>query len=118
MKRKSEAGFSLVEVLVSMVILGLTIVPMMSGMVVALKSIGMADEMMHAQLAVSSAVEKLMAEGISDTTDPDLPGVDVSWEIAKDASGNDLPYYNVTVTSETAKAVEVKTVIRKAGGSE
>lgn len=111
MKRKSEAGFSLVEVLVSMVILGLTIVPMMSGMVVALKSIGMADEMMHAQLAVSSAVEELMAEGISNSTNLDLEGVNVQ---VAEVTGE--PYYNVTVTSEAVPAVEVKTVIRKAGG--
>lgn len=118
MKRKSEAGFSLVEVLVSMVILGLTIVPMLSGMVVALKAIGMADDMMQAQLAVSSAVETLMADGITAVSDDyraeEFPTVTIKTSL--DSEG--LPYYNVTVTSETVKAVKVKTVIRKAGGSE
>lgn len=105
MKRKSEAGFSLVEVLVSMVILGLTIVPMMSGMVVALKSIGMADEMMHAQLAVSSAVEELMAEGYpTNITPPEGVTIQADKEAATD------PYYKVTVSSG---GVTVTTYIRE-----
>lgn len=111
MKRKNDGGFSLVEVLVSIAILGLITIPMTSGMLTAIKMNTKAQDMMNAQLAVSSAVEKLMAEGISSTADPNLNGVDILIEEVTDS-----PYYNVTVTSEDDSTVVVETVIRKAGG--
>lgn len=108
MKHKKDAGFSLVEVLVAIVILGLITIPMTSGLVFALKTMARAEEMMQAQLAVSSAVEELMASGIS--ADTEIPeGVNATWEIAKDDSGNNLPYYNVTVSCDS---VQVETCIR------
>ena len=111
MKRANNGGFSLVEMLVAIVILGLITIPMTSGMVVAMKTIARSEKMMDAQLAVSSAVETLMATGISGTSDPNLAGVDVK---ILPVSGE--PYYNVTVTSEVDTTVSVTTSIRKAGG--
>lgn len=110
MKHRNNGGFSLVEMLVAIVILGLITVPMLSGMVVAMKTIARSEDMMKAQLAVSSAVETLMARGIENTDDPNLNGVDI--EITP-VSGE--AYYKVIVTSEDDPTVIVDTYIRKAG---
>ena len=116
MKCRNNEGFSLIEMLVAIVILGLITVPMTSGMVLAMKTIARSEKMMEAQLAVSSAVETLMATGMSeDTPIPDGVKVDKS---DKDDSNNTLPYYNVTITSVDDETVYVTTAIRKVGGTE
>jgi len=119
MKWKSTAGYTLVEVMVAIVILGLVTVPMTSGMVAAMKMNNKAEEMMKAQLAVSSAVETLMATGISSTADPDLPGVDITiTPVAIDVDAGEYePYYQVVVVSEANQTVTVSTCVRKAGGA-
>lgn len=65
MKNKHDQGFSLVEILVAIVILAAFVVPTCSALVLTAKMNEKTDDMMKAQLAVSSAVETLMAEGIS-----------------------------------------------------
>lgn len=65
MKKKHNEGFTLVELLVSMVILAAIVVPTCTSLVLSYRVNAKADEMMQAQLAVSSAVETLMAEGIT-----------------------------------------------------
>lgn len=115
---KRNAGFTLVEVLVAIVLLGALVIPVSSGMIMTLRMNEKTEEMMQAQLAVSSAVEELMASGISDTTTAPA-NVSASWEIAKDDAGNDLPYYNVEViyiNEDNEEVVKVNTTIRKAGG--
>ncbi len=64
MKNKHDQGFSLVEILVAIVILAAFVVPTCSALVLTAKMNEKTDDMMKAQLAVSSAVETLMAEGI------------------------------------------------------
>ena len=108
MKRANNGGFSLVEMLVAIVILGLITIPMTSGMVVAMKTIARSEKMMDAQLAVSSAVETLMATGMTETTPTPA---DVTVE--KTDQGT---YFDVTVTSTDDPTVTVTTSIRKAGG--
>ena len=114
-KLKDNGGFSLVEVLVAMVILGIITVPVLSGMLVSIKAMNHSEQMIQSQLAVSSAVETLMAKGISQETfkPQDFPDVTVEFTRAKDGSNNDLPYYNVIVTSGS---YTVETVIREEGG--
>lgn len=65
MKNKQEGGFSLIEVVLAMVILALIVVPTCTSLVLSFRVNAKADAMMQAQLAVSSAVEQLMAEGIT-----------------------------------------------------
>ena len=116
MKCRSNDGFSLVEMLVSIVILGLITIPMTSGMVLAMKTIAKSETMMQAQLDVSSAVETLMADGITGVSDDyrasEFPNVTVKTT----QNSADTPYYNVVVTSDTDDTVSVTTSIRKAGG--
>ena len=66
MKNKHDGGFSLIEVVLAMVILALIVVPTCTSLVLSFRVNAKADAMLQAQLAVSSAVEKLMASGIVD----------------------------------------------------
>lgn len=121
MNQKKNAGFTLVEVLVAIVILGMIIIPVTSGILVALKAMNRSESMMQAQLDVSSTVEILMAEGITAAREnyrpEDFPDVTVKTLREVDASGKELPYYQVTVSSDTEESVAVTTTIRKAGGA-
>ena len=65
-KHNQTDGFSLVEVIVAITILGIVVVPMMSGLLFSYRLNLHSDEKMQAQLAVSSAVETIMAEGFND----------------------------------------------------
>lgn len=112
MKGKNNGGFSLVEILVAMAILASVVIPVCSSMVLAVRVNGKAEAMMKARLAVSSAVETLMAEGAEKEKDyeSDFPGVKITVTDADEAY-----YYNVVVEDE-AKLVTVTTTIRAAGG--
>lgn len=112
MKLKNNAGYSLVEVVVAIAILALIIVPVSTGMVTAFKMNAKAEQLMQAELAVSSAVEKLMANGIDGKpiAAEEYPGVTIKTDLAD----NGL-YYEVTVKSDT---VEVTTYIRAAEPTE
>ncbi len=65
MNNKHNAGFSLIEVLVAIVILAAIVVPTCSSLVLSHRMNAKTEELMQAQLDVSSAVETLMAEGIA-----------------------------------------------------
>lgn len=62
-KHNQTDGFSLVEVVVAITILGFVVVPMMSGLLFSYRLNQRSDDKLQAQLAVSSAVETIMAEG-------------------------------------------------------
>lgn len=118
-KLKENGGYSLVELMVAMVILGIITVPVLSGMLVSIKAMSYSEQIMKSQLAVSSAVETLMAEGIDGSKVDGTTGnyvladhSDVTITAGKD--NVDLPYYNVTVKS-TNGSFTVKTVIREGG---
>ena len=109
MKLKNNAGYSLVEVVVAIAILALIIVPVSTGMVTAFKMNAKAEQLMQAELAVSSAVEELMAKGINGEpiADNEYPGVTIKTELSDDGL-----YYDVTVTSDNVSGVVVTTCIR------
>lgn len=112
MRHKNNAGYSLVEVVVAMAILALIIVPVSTGMVTAFKMNAKAEQLMQAELAVSRAVEALMARGIDGTeiSEDTYPGLNL------DAVNVDLTdkgaYYKATVTSRNVNGVRVETYIR------
>lgn len=62
--KKNNEGFSLVEVLLSMVLLAAIVIPTCTSLVLSFRVNAKAEALTQAQLAVSSAVETLMAEGI------------------------------------------------------
>ena len=118
MKNKHDAGFSLIEVLVAIVILAAIVVPTCSSLVLSHKMNAKTEQLMQAQLDVSSAVETLMAEGIETTKTVNgdvipeqadkLPGVKI---IITASAGNETPYYGVEITSKLDDSVSVKTYI-------
>ena len=116
MKRK-DAGFSLVEVLVSIVILALVVVPLCTGLVMSVRMNAKADALLQAQLAVSSEIEKLMATGISGP----INDTENTINIVATLDTDNPYYYNVTVSydedpedAENAPLVTVTTTIRAA----
>ncbi len=129
MKQKNNGGYTLMEVLVAIVILGVLSAPVCTSLVVSSRMNVKTTELLQAQLAVSSAVETLMAEGITgadetydisqaegETEETDhFPDVSVKTEEQKDGADQLLPYYKVTVESADG-SVTVTTFIRKAGG--
>ena len=130
MKRKNEAGFSLIEVLVSITILAAVVLPTCSALVLGIQLNDKTDALMRAQLSVSSAVETLMAKGIpagtpatgddgdygnNGTTDL-FPDVKIK-VTPSDADPAKASYYNIEVTSNDA-LVQVATSVAASHGQE
>lgn len=128
MKRRHNEGFSLVEVLVAIAVLAVFVIPTCSALVLSYRVNLRTESLLREQLAVSSVVETLMAEGITEASedygydkdatyeDPDgntvkgidrFPGVKVVTEVK---AGTDC--YQVTVTSDAVSDVSVTTCIR------
>ena len=111
MNPERNGGYSLIEILIAIVLLGAIMVPTCTCLVMSVKLNDRTDDMMQAQLAVSSAVETLMAEGISGVIAADrFPGVTVTTQ--KNVTE---PYYQVTVKDDSGLA-SVTTYIRAGGG--
>lgn len=122
MRKKNNAGFSLIEVLLSIVILAAVVIPTCSAMVMSYRLNAKSEQMMQSQLAVSSAVETLMASGITDDYIDSLQkGEDGSY-ISSQFDGlvfrltENSGYYDANVT-DSEGLVEVATAIRKAAES-
>ena len=130
MKGKNNAGFSMVEVLVAIAILAGIAIPVCSSLVLSLRVNAKAEMMLQARIAVSSAVETLMAEGITEaseeyilegvrnvkikTTEVELDNPNKPEAAALAADGEEEPKplcYEVTVTDD-AGLVTVTTYIR------
>lgn len=123
MKRSCTAGFSLLEVIVAIAILGLVVVPVCSGLLVSARINQRSESLLQAQMEVTTAVETLMAERIDTlkltsggndgeyTTDR-FPGVTVTAEEATDKKT-----FTVTVASTREESVVVTTTIRTAPSS-
>lgn len=132
--KKYNEGFSLVELLVSIVILAAIVLPTCTSLVLSYRLNAKARELMQAQLAVSSTVETLMAQGIdADRAAAVLAkneGIyDFAWDNDKRSDTDDYSgvqitleavdgvteYYNVTVTDDDG-LVTVTTQIRTQTG--
>lgn len=124
MKRRNDAGFSLVEVLVAIAILAAVVLPTCSALVLSVRMNEKTEQLMQAQLAVSSAVETLMAEGIPfdtpNTEGNDDYGVtgeidrfpDVTIQVTKQTT-----YYNVEVASDDGLVTVTTSVGFSRGGA-
>lgn len=131
MKQKNDAGFSLIEVLVAITLLAAIVVPTCSSLIMSFRMNAKTEKMLQAQLAVSSAVETLMAEGIpndvtenqkyeiigtnNETGEPisRFPDVTIHVTVGQTTGGeNAVGIYYVTVTSVDEPDVTVTTTIR------
>lgn len=109
--KRGTAGFSLVETIVAIAILGLLSAPICASLLLAGRINARSRAVLDAQLAVRTTVETLMESGISEDTDleTEFPGMKIDAEL-EDGS---LPYYTVTV-SDGADLVTVETYIHAA----
>ena len=118
MDNKHNAGFSLIEVLVAIVILAAIVVPTCSSLVISHRMNAKTEQLMQAQLDVSSAVETLMAEGIKAEENDSgklvpmraeqFPDVGIAITVPEPGK----PYYRVTFTSKIDSSVVVETYIK------
>ena len=111
-KHNQTAGFSLIEVLVAITILGLVVVPIGSSLVLSFRLNARSEDTLQAQLAVSSAVETIMAEGFTDIDDyndrfDNIKVVEVT------PNPSDAAHY-ITVSSTVVDNVSVTTFVRPA----
>lgn len=113
MKGKNNGGFSLVEILVAMAILASVVIPVCSSMLVSVRINAKAEAVLKARLAVSSAVEKLRAEGYADGLSID--GVNITLDTEQPSEPR--YYYNIVV-EDTNQLVKVETSVRAAESEE
>jgi len=108
-------GFSLIEVVVSIAILGIVVVPMLSGLLFSFQLNHRSDERLQAQLAVSNAVETIMAEGFDPSAEyvPRFPDVAIVAEAKPDESNP--VYYELKVSCGD---IVVDTCVRPHTGGE
>ena len=104
--KNATAGSTLIEVVLAITILGLVSAPICSSLVLAARINARSREVMTAQLNVSSAVERLMAEGYADGKEDDFPGIQIN---AEAEAGK--PYYTLTVSDEKG-LVSVSTAVK------
>ena len=96
-KHNQTEGFSLIEVMVSIAILGFVAVPMFTGLLFSYQLNKRSDEKLLAQLAVSSAVETIMAEGFDARNTPEHENC----SIPDSCYHTRFPNVSVTVTQES-----------------
>lgn len=110
--KERTAGFSLLEVVVAIAIIGLISAPICSSLILAGRINAHSQAVMEAHLNVRTAVETLMKDGVTEANPAyrksDFPNVTIKTE--KDGEN---PYYRVTVSDKpTEPLVTVKTYVR------
>lgn len=111
--KERTAGFSLLEVVVAIAIIGLISAPICSSLILAGRINAHSQAVMEAHLNVRTAVETLMKDGVTAESDKyrerDFPNVTIK---TKKEAGSD-PYYRVTVSDKpTEPLVTVNTYVR------
>lgn len=118
--KERTAGFSLLEVVVAIAIIGLISAPICSSLILAGRINAHSQAVMEAHLNVRTAVETLMKDGVTAESKnyraDEFPNVTIKTE--KDGEN---PYYHVTVSDKpTEPLVKVETYVRavpKGGGT-
>lgn len=109
--KERTAGFSLLEVVVAIAIIGLISAPICTSLILAGRINAHSQAVMEAHLNVRTAVETLMKDGVTEASAAycaeKFPNVTV--EMEKDSTN---PYYRVTVSDKHTKLVTVKTYVR------
>lgn len=110
--KERTAGFSLLEVVVAIAIIGLISAPICSSLILAGRINAHSQAVMEAHLNVRTAVETLMQDGVTQPSDnyraEAFPNVTV-----KTVKDGENPYYLVTVKdNHTEPLVTVETYVR------
>lgn len=111
--KERTAGFSLLEVVVAIAIIGLISAPICSSLILAGRINAHSQAVMEAHLNVRTAVETLMQDGVTQPSDnyraDEFPNVTIK---TKKEDSSD-PYYHVTVSDKhTEPLVTVETYVR------
>lgn len=111
--KERTAGFSLLEVVVAIAIIGLISAPICSSLILAGRINAHSQVVMEAHLNVRAAVETLMKDGVTEASDnyhaDEFPNVTIK---TKKEDSSD-PYYRVTVSDKpTEPLVTVNTYVR------
>lgn len=111
--KERTAGFSLLEVVVAIAIIGLISAPICSSLILAGRINAHSQAVMEAHLNVRTAVETLMKDGVTAESNnyraDEFPNVTIK---TKKEDSSD-PYYHVTVSDKhTEPLVTVKTYVR------
>lgn len=120
MKEKNNGGFSLVEVLLAMMILAAIVIPVCSGILLSVRMNTRANDVLQARVAVSSAVETLMAQGIThESAEYDIVEEtdlfpDVSIETKAEPEGADPASCYLVTVKDAKSLVTVTTKIHAA----
>lgn len=110
--KERTAGFSLLEVVVAIAIIGLISAPICTSLILAGRINAHSQAVMEAHLNVRTAVETLMQDGVTEERDEyrknEFPHVTIA---TKKVDGK--PYYHVTVSDKpTEPLVKVETYVR------
>lgn len=110
--KERTAGFSLLEVVVAIAIIGLISAPICSSLILAGRINAHSQAVMEAHLNVRTAVETLMQDGVTTESEEyrknEFPHVTIA---TKKVDGK--PYYHVTVSDKpTEPLVKVETYVR------
>ena len=111
--KERTAGFSLLEVVVAIAIVGLISAPICTSLILAGRINAHSQAVMEAHLNVRTAVETLMKDGVTAESKnyraDEFPNVTIKTK--KDNSSD--PYYHVTVSDKrTEPLVTVETYVR------
>lgn len=110
--KERTAGFSLLEVVVAIAIIGLISAPICTSLILAGRINAHSQAVMEAHLNVRTAVETLMKDGVT-KTDTAYRKNDFSNVTIITEKDGDNPYYRVTVKDKhTEPLVTVKTYVR------
>lgn len=109
--KERTAGFSLLEVIVAIAIIGLISAPICTSLILAGRINAHSQAVMEAHLNVRTAVETLMKDGVTEASDDYRPGEFRNVKITTEHSSD--PYYLVTVKdNHTEPLVTVNTYVR------
>lgn len=110
--KERTAGFSLLEVVVAIAIIGLISAPICSSLILAGRINAHSQAVMEAHLNVRTAVETLMKDGVTAASADDCAKAFPNVTIETEKNG-DNPYYHVTVSDKhTEPLVTVETYVR------
>lgn len=110
--KERTAGFTLLEVVVAIAILGLVSAPICSSLILAGRINAHSQVVMEAHLNVRTAVEILMQDGVTEASD-EYRKDEFSTVTIKTEKVVGKPYYHVTVSDKrTEPLVTVETDIR------